>query len=213
MTFDVISVVNGKSETVGSVELSDAVFGGRVNTGLIWESVVHQNASDRQGTHATKTRGQVSGSGKKPWRQKGTGRARVGGLRNPLWRAGGTTFGPQPRDYGYRLPRKVARGALRAALTQRFRDGAVTIVDSETVLTLAEPRTRRAVELLAGLDVTTPAVLVDVSPDLNLALAVRNIQKIRVVASNGLTARDVAGSKTIVMSQAAIEHLAQVLGS
>ncbi len=213
MTLDVISVVNGKSQTVGSVELSDVVFGGRVNTGLIWESVVHQNASDRQGTHSTKTRGQVSGSGKKPWRQKGTGRARVGEARNPLWRAGGIVFGPQPRDYGYRLPRKVVRGALRAALTERLREGAVTIVDGEAVLTLAEPRTRHAAELLAGLDVSNPTVLVDVSPNLNLALAVRNIPRVRVVASSGLTARDVAGSKTIVMSQAAIEHLAQVLGS
>lgn len=209
MTLD---VVNDKNETVDTVELSDAVFGGRVNTALIWESVVHQNATDRQGTHSTKTRGQVAGSGKKPWRQKGTGRARVGEVSNPLWRSGGTVFGPQPRNYGYRLPRKVVRGALRAALTQKIGERVVTIVDGESMLALAEPRTKHAVERLASLSVVTPAVLVDVSPDINFALAVRNIPRVRVVAASALTARDVAGSKTVVVSRSAIEYLAQVLG-
>ena len=107
-----IDVVNGNNETVGAVELNDAVFGGRVKSELIWEAVVQENASDRRGTHATKNRAAVSGSGKKPWRQKGTGRARVGEIRNPLWRKGGTVFGPMPRSYAYDLPKKVRRGAL-----------------------------------------------------------------------------------------------------
>ena len=113
MTLDVVDLRN---EKVGSLELSDEVFGGRVNTGVIWEAVVHQGACEHRGTHSTKTRGLVSGTGKKPWRQKGTGRARVGEARNPLWRGGGTVFGPQPRSYAYRLPKKVIRGALRARL-------------------------------------------------------------------------------------------------
>src|SRR4051795_13652512 len=130
MTLD---VVNSENEKVGSLDVRDEVFGGRVKTDLIWESVVRENASRRRGTHATKTRAEVSGSGKKPWRQKGTGRARVGETRNPLWRKGGTVFGPQPRSYDYHLPRKVEKGALRAALAQKLRDGAVTVVDALSV--------------------------------------------------------------------------------
>src|SRR5205814_8271215 len=107
-----VDVVNAQNEKVGSLDLRDEVFGGRVKTDLIHESVVRANAAERRGTHATKTRAMVSGSGKKPWRQKGTGRARVGEIRNPLWRKGGTVFGPQPRSYEYQLPKKVEKGAL-----------------------------------------------------------------------------------------------------
>ena len=120
-----VDVVNSQNEKVGTVDLSDVVFGGRIKTDLIHESVVRANAAERRGTHATKNRALVSGSGKKPWRQKGTGRARVGEIRNPLWRKGGTVFGPQPRSYEYKLPKKVEKGALRAALSQKLRDGAV----------------------------------------------------------------------------------------
>src|SRR6187549_59248 len=128
-----IDVVNKENKKVGSVDLNDDVFGGRVKTDLIHESVVRQNAAERRGTHMTKNRALVSGSGKKPWRQKGTGRARVGEIRNPLWRKGGTTFGPQPRSYAYQLPRKVELGALRAALMQKLRDGQVTVVEALSV--------------------------------------------------------------------------------
>src|SRR5215813_1191828 len=125
-----VDVVNAENQKVGSVDLSDEVFGGRVKTDLIHESVVRANAAERRGTHATKTRALVSGSGKKPWRQKGTGRARVGEIRNPRWRKGGTVFGPQPRSYEYQLPKKVEKGALRAALAQKLKDGQVLAVDS-----------------------------------------------------------------------------------
>ncbi len=207
MTLD---VVDSRNEKIGAVEVSDAVFGGRPNRGVIWESVVHQSAGERRGTHATKTRGQVSGTGKKPWRQKGTGRARVGESRNPLWRTGGAVFGPQPRDYGYRLPKKVVRGALRAALTEKFGGGGVLVVDE---LALDEPRTRRAVELLDRLDAASKALLVDVRPDANLALAVRNIGGVRLVATRDLGARDVVDARQVVMTRAAVERLTQVLGS
>ena len=118
-----VDVVNSENQKVGSVELSDAVFGGRVKTDLIHASVVRANAAERRGTHATKTRAQVSGSGKKPWRQKGTGRARVGEIRNPLWRKGGTVFGPQPRSYAFTAPKKVELAGLGAALAQKAQDG------------------------------------------------------------------------------------------
>src|SRR6266576_1794118 len=127
MQFD---VVNSENQKVGSVDVRDEVFGGRVNADLVWESVVRENAAARRGTHATKNRALVSGSGKKPWRQKGTGRARVGSIRNPLWRHGGTVFGPQPRSYDYALPRKVKRGALRAALAEKLQTGALVVVDA-----------------------------------------------------------------------------------
>lgn len=207
MTLD---VVDSRNEKIGSVEVSDAVFGGRPNRGVIWESVVHQSAGERRGTHATKTRGRVSGTGKKPWRQKGTGRARVGESRNPLWRSGGAVFGPRPRDYGYRLPRKVVRGALRAALTQKFAAGGVLVVEQ---LGVDEPRTRLAVELLQRLDVASKALLVDVRPDARLALAVRNIGDVRLVATGQVSARDVVDARQVVMTPAAVERLTQVLGS
>jgi large subunit ribosomal protein L4 len=211
-----VDVVNAENEKVGSVDLSDEVFGGRVKTDLIHESVVRANAAERRGTHATKTRAQVSGSGKKPWRQKGTGRARVGEIRNPLWRKGGTVFGPQPRSYEYQLPKKVERGALRAALTQKLRDGQVTVVDA---LSVAEIKTKAAADMLRRLGVDDEAkgssrvLLVDVKPEDKLSLSVRNIEGVRIVASNRVSARDVVNSRRLVMTRAAIEKLQEALGS
>ncbi len=207
MTLD---VVNGQNDKVGSIDLDDEIFGGPVDEGLVWESVVQQNAADRRGTHATKTRGEVRGTGRKPWRQKGTGRARVGEVRNPLWRKGGTVFGPQPRSYAYALPAKVVRRALRAALIQQLRDGAVTVVEQ---LTLDEPRTRDAVELLARLGSGGRVLLVDLKPERNLELAVRNLPGVRAVGSNRLTARDVAGAARLFVTADAVRHLEKVLAS
>jgi len=205
-----VDVVDSRNEKVGALEVSDEVFGGRVNTAVIWEAVVHQLASERRGTAATKTRGQVSGTGKKPWRQKGTGRARVGEARNPLWRTGGVVFGPQPRSYAYPLPKKVIRGGLRAALTQKFKEAGVLVVDQ---LSAEEPRTRHAAELLNRLDLPGKALLVDVKLDANLSLAVRNISGIRISSTRRLSARDVVDAGWVVMTRAAVERLEQVLAS
>src|SRR4029078_10180159 len=153
-----VDIVNQQNEKVGSFDLRDEVFGGRVKTDLIHESVVRANAADRRGTHATKNRALVSGSGKKPWRQKGTGRARVGEIRNPLWRKGGTVFGPQPRSYDFHVPRKVEKGALRAAITQKLRDGAVIVGDA---LSVSEIKTKAAAEMLRRLGIEGKALLVD----------------------------------------------------
>jgi large subunit ribosomal protein L4 len=205
MTLD---VVNAQNEKVGSVNVRDEVFGGRIKTDLIWESVVHENASRRRGTHATKTRALVSGSGKKPWRQKGTGRARVGEVRNPLWRKGGTVFGPQPRSYEYALPRKVGRGALRAALAQKLGDGVVTVVDA---LTVSEVKTKAAAEMLKGLGAAGKTLLLDVGLDANLDLSVRNLQGVRFIRSNQVSARDVMDATRIIATRAALERLQEVL--
>jgi large subunit ribosomal protein L4 len=157
----------------------------------------------------TKTRGLVRGSGKKPWRQKGTGRARVGEIRNPLWRKGGTVFGPQPRDYSYRVPKKVERGALRAALASRLRDGDVIVVDE---LKVAERKTKAAVEILRKLGATGKTLIVDVALDEDFNLSARNIAGVRLVPSGRLTARDVMDTSRIVATRAAIERLQEVLG-
>ncbi len=205
MTLD---VVNDQNEKVGSLDLDPKVFGGRVNTALIWEAVIHQNAADRRGTHATKTRGLVSGSGRKPWRQKGTGRARVGEIRSPLWRKGGTVFGPQPRSYDYALPRKMRRGALRSAMAQRISEGAVTVVDK---LALGEVKTRLAADLLDRLGGRKRVLLVDVTPDSKLLLSVRNLQGARLVGVTHVTARDVMDARRVVATQGAIEAMQEAL--
>ena len=206
MTVDVVNVENKK---VGTVSVSDALFGGRVKTDLIHESVVRANAAERRGTHATKNRALVSGSGKKPWRQKGTGRARVGEIRNPLWRKGGTVFGPQPRSYEYQLPKKVELGALRAALAAKIQGGAVVVVDA---LSASAVKTKAAVGMLKTIGVTGKALLVDVQLDEKLALSVRNVPGVVLLPSNRITARDVANTKTVVVTQAALEKLEAALG-
>jgi large subunit ribosomal protein L4 len=204
-----VDVVNAQNEKIGSVELRDELFGGRIKTDLIHESVVRANAAERRGTHATKTRAMVSGSGKKPWRQKGTGRARVGEIRNPLWRKGGTVFGPQPRSYEYSLPRKVEKGALRAALAQKLRDGNVVVVDA---LSVAEIKTKAAEEMLKRLGVGGKALLVDTQPDDKLTLSMRNIEGVRVLPSNRVSARDVMDTRHVVLTKAALERLQEALG-
>ncbi|MES1255385.1 MAG: 50S ribosomal protein L4 [Acidobacteriota bacterium] len=203
-----IDVVNHQNEKIGALDVRDDVFGGRVNTDLMWESVVHANAAERRGTHATKNRALVSGSGKKPWRQKGTGRARVGDIRNPLWRHGGTVFGPQPRSYDFAMPKKAERGALRAALAAKLQGGHLVVVDE---LTVAEVKTKNAVELLKRLGISGKAVLVDVAVDEKLSRSVRNIPGVHLVTSGRLTARDVIGAGRVVATRGAIEKLQEVL--
>jgi large subunit ribosomal protein L4 len=204
-----LDVVNSSNQKVGSVDVSDEVFGGRVNGGLIWESVVRENASERQGTHATKNRANVSGSGKKPWRQKGTGRARVGEIRNPLWRKGGTVFGPQPRSYDYQLPKKVERGALRAALAEKLKDGRVVVVDT---LSAGEIKTKAAAEMLKTLGVDGKAVLIDVAMDEKLGRSVRNLPGVEFVASARVTARSIANADRVIATKSALEKLQEALG-
>ena len=203
-----VDVVNNENQKVGSFDVSDDVFGGRVKVDLIHESVIRANAAERRGTHATKNRALVSGSGRKPWRQKGTGRARVGEARNPLWRKGGTVFGPQPRSYDYQLPKKVEKGALRAALASKLQSGDVIVVDA---LSASEIKTQAAVGLLKTLGVNGKTLIVDVQPDEKFALSVRNIAGVRMLPSNRVTARDVMDTRKVVLTQAALEKLQDVL--
>src|SRR6185312_7913698 len=203
-----VDVVNARKETVGSLDLNDDLFGGRVKTDLIWEAVVHENASERRGTHATKNRALVSGSGKKPWRQKGTGRARVGEIRNPLWRKGGTVFGPQPRSYDFALPRKVKLGALRAALAQKLNDKTLVVVDK---LESADRKTKTTVALFKTLGVAGKTLVIDVNPDEAFSRSARNIAGIKLVASSRVTARDVMDTAYVVATRGALEKLQEAL--
>ena len=204
-----LDIVNNNNERVGSLEVLDAVFGGRINSGLIWESVVHQNAAARKGTHMTKTRGLVSGTGKKPYKQKGTGRAQVGEARNPLWRKGGTVFGPVPRSYDFKLSKKVELGALRAALSTRLKDGGVLVVDA---MTQADVKTKTAAATLKRLGVTGKAVIIDVVLDDNFARSVRNLPGVHAVPSSRVTARDIMNAGRVIATRSAIEKLQEALG-
>jgi large subunit ribosomal protein L4 len=204
-----LDIVNGQNEKVGALELNDELFGGRVKTDLIWESVVQQNAAERRGTHATKTRANVSGSGKKPWKQKGTGRARVGETRNPLWRKGGTVFGPQPRSYEFDLPKKVKVGALRAALAQKMRDGAVIVVDR---LGSDDRKTKATAEMLKRVGATGKTLVIDVKPEDGFSLSARNIAGVKVVPTARVTARDIIDTAHVVATKDALEKLQDALG-
>ena len=206
MTLD---IVNAQNEKIGSLDLRDEVFGKRVKADVIWQSVVRENASARRGTHATKTRAMVSGTGKKPWKQKGTGRAQVGEARNPLWRHGGTVFGPQPRSYEYQLPKKQERVALQHALAAKFQAGEVTVVDAFGDVA----KTKAAAEMLVRFGAKGPALVVDVKPAETLERAVRNIPGTRCLPSGRLTARDVMNAKRVIATKAAVERLQEVLGS
>jgi large subunit ribosomal protein L4 len=204
-----LNVVNGQNEKVGDLELRDELFGGRVKTDLIWESVVQQNASERRGTHATKNRALVSGGGIKPYKQKGTGRPQVGSSRTPLWRKGGTVFGPQPRSYEYQLPSKVRRGALRAALAAKAQEGALIVVDR---LASEDRKTKGTAEMLKRLGATGKTLLIDVQPDEGFSVSARNIAGVRIVGSGRVTARDIMDTSRVVATKDALEKLQESLG-
>jgi large subunit ribosomal protein L4 len=203
-----VPVRNTDNETVREIQLSPVVFAGRVNGHLVYEAVRQYRAGARRGTHKTKTRAQVAGSGRKPWRQKGTGRARVGEARTPLWRHGGTVFGPQPRDYSYSMPKKARAAALRAALTQRLQEGALRVVEGFPMET---PKTKTLRGLLQNLGVAGKAVIVDHEPADALVLSGRNLPGVQVIADTHLTAYDALDCVHLLLSQEAVEKLEERL--
>lgn len=202
---DVFDLNNAK---VGSVELADKVFGAEVNEALLYEAVRHYMACQRRGTHATKERGSVRGSGKKLWRQKGTGRARMGSIRSPLWRHGGTVHGPQPRDYSYRLPRKMQLGALRSALSAKLRDGELKVIRE---FSFAEPKTKQVAAVLSKLEAVKRSLVVDVAGNRNLELGARNLPGVKMVVTKDVTTYDLLGAKHVLLSEAAAKKLSEAL--
>lgn len=204
-TVDVIDLDN---KVVGQVELADAVFGAEVNEDLIYQAVHHFQACRRAGTHQAKTRAEVAGSGRKPWRQKGTGRARAGSIRSPLWRHGGVVHGPRPRDYSYHLPKKMELGALRSALTVRLTDGAVKVVKE---FALSTPKTKQFSEALNKLEAGATALIVDNGDNENLFLSSRNIPGVTVMTSRELHPYHLLGHETVFFSEAAAVKCSEVL--
>ena len=206
----VVDVRNLQGDTVGTLELSDAVFAATVNPYLLHETVRWYLAGQRAGTHKTKGRGEVSGSGRKLWRQKGTGRARVGSIRSSLWRKGGTVHGPQPRDYSYRLPRKMVVGALRSALSAKLADAKLTVVEG---FTLDTHKTKEFRQALSRLDGDTRTILVvEAAGNRNLELASRNLEGVKVVAPSALQPYDLLRHGRVMLSRDAALRLGRSLG-
>lgn len=204
-----VDVVDLKNQKVGEIDLSDEVFGTEVNEHLIYESVRNFLAGQRSGSAKTKVRREVSGSGKKLWRQKGTGRARMGSIRSPLWRHGGTTHGPVPRDYGYRLNRKMLVGALRSALTAKLRDGELKVVDGWNV---PDFKTKSMAQVLKNLEAGKKVLLVNANePNRNLDLGSRNLPGVKLVAAKDVTTYDLLAHKNVVLCEAAAKKLSEAL--
>jgi large subunit ribosomal protein L4 len=204
-----VKVRNLKNKEVGEVQLSDAVFDAPFNEPLIHAAVRNFMANARQGTSATKTRGDVSGAGRKLWKQKGTGRARIASLRSPLWKGGGNVHGPQPRDWSYNMPKKMRRGALRSALSERVREGNVVVIEGWS---LDKPKTKEFAASLTGLGLEGKTLIVDSFDNENLFLSARNLQRAKVVNSSGLNIYDLLYHEKLVLSQAAVAELEQLLG-
>ncbi len=203
-----IEVKNLSNEVVGKMELSDAVFKAEFNEVLIWEAVKHYNDSLRAGTASTKVRGSVSGSGKKLWRQKGTGRARVGSIRSPLWRHGGTVHGPQPRSYTYGFPRRKLQGAMRSALSAKFSENALAVIEA---LQLESSKTKDFQKILAGLGATGKVLIVNAGENKNLLLSSRNLPKVKLVSGSAVNIFDVVNSSTLLFSRDSILQVQEVL--
>ena len=202
-----IEVKNLKNEVVETIELGNSVFDAPINEGLM-HAVKQYLATYRSGTHSTKTRAEVRGSGRKPWRQKGTGRARVGEVRNPLWRGGGIVFGPRPRNYGYHLPRKMFRAALRSALSMKFRDAELSVVDA---FNLESHRTKLFAETLSRFGLTRKILVVDHKENSNLALASRNLPEVNLITSLQLTPYQLVNAGHVIFAKASIQALEEVL--
>src|SRR5689334_19614847 len=205
----VVKVKNLKNEEVGELALSDAVFGAPLNKSLIYEAVKSYLANQRAGTSATKTRGDTSGSGKKLWKQKGTGRARIASLRSPLWKGGGNVHGPQPRDWSYRIPKKMRRGAIRSVLSERLREGGLVIVDN---FELSTPKTKDFVATLAALGLEGPTLIVDAIENGNLALSSRNLRGVTCVPPGGINVYNLLTHGQVAITRDAAALLDKQLG-
>ncbi|MED3843203.1 50S ribosomal protein L4 [Geobacillus stearothermophilus] len=203
-----VALYNQNGQTVGEIELNDAVFGIEPNKHVLFEAVIMQRASMRQGTHKTKNRAEVSGGGRKPWRQKGTGRARQGSIRAPQWRGGGTVFGPVPRSYSYKLPKKVRRLAIKSALSSKVLENDIVVLDQ---LSLEAPKTKEMVKILNNLSVDRKALIVTDELNENVYLSARNIPGVKVVPANGINVLDVLNHDKLVITKAAVEKVEEVL--
>lgn len=204
-----VSVLSQTGTAVGDIELNDAIFGIEPNEAVLFEAVVQQRASLRQGNHKVKNRSEVAGGGRKPWRQKGTGRARQGSIRSPQWRGGGVVFGPTPRSYAYKLPRKVRRLALLSGLSSKVREENAIVLDA---LTFEAPKTKEFIQVLKDLSIDKKALFVTANLDETVALSARNIPGISVVTADSINVLDLVAHEKLVMTKSAVEKIEEVLG-
>ncbi|MCT6924329.1 MULTISPECIES: 50S ribosomal protein L4 [Bacillales] len=204
-----VSVLSQTGASVGEIELNDAIFGIEPNEAVLFDAVIAQRASLRQGNHKVKNRSEVAGGGRKPWRQKGTGRARQGSIRSPQWRGGGVVFGPTPRSYSYKLPKKVRRLALKSALSAKVVEQNFLVLDA---LTLNAPKTKDFAAILKALEINSKALFVTAELDENVALSARNIPGVTVLTASGINVLDLLGHDKVVFTKAAVEKVEEVLG-
>jgi len=203
-----VALYNISGAQVGEIELSDAIFGIKPNVSVLHDAVLMQQASERQGTHKVKGRSEVSGGGRKPWRQKGTGRARQGSTRSPQWVGGGTVFGPTPRSYAYKLPKKVRRLALKSALSSKVLDGEIVVLDE---LVLSMPKTKEMANILSNLQVGRRALIVDGDYNNEVALSSRNIPGVKFVSAEGINVLDVIYHDKLIITKGAVAKVEEVL--
>ncbi|WP_299092119.1 50S ribosomal protein L4 [uncultured Metabacillus sp.] len=203
-----VALLNQTGSNVGEIELNDSVFGIEPNQHVLFEAVIMQRASLRQGTHKVKNRSEVAGGGRKPWRQKGTGRARQGSIRSPQWRGGGIVFGPTPRSYAYKLPKKVRRLAIKSALSSKVVDNNIVVLED---LALNAPKTKEMTAVLKGLSVDKKALIVTADSNENVALSARNIPGVTVVTADGVNVLDVLNHEKLIMTKAAVQKVEEVL--
>ncbi|CAM4483636.1 50S ribosomal protein L4 [Paenibacillus tarimensis] len=203
-----VALFNVSGSQVGEFELSDSVFGIQPNVHVLHSAVLLQQAAERQGTHKTKGRSEVRGGGRKPWKQKGTGRARQGSIRSPQWVGGGTVFGPTPRKYGFKLPKKVRRLAIKSALSSKVIDNEIIVLDQ---LAMAQPKTKEFAEILNNLKVARKALVVTANYEDNVALSARNIPGVKFVAADGINVLDVLSYDKLVITKEAVEKVQEVL--
>jgi len=204
-----VDIVDLNNQKVGELDLADQVFGAEVNENLLYEAVRHYQAVQRAGTHKTKVRSEVAGSGKKLWKQKGTGRARMGSIRSPLWRHGGTVHGPVPRSYAYKLPRKMMLGALRSALSAKLRDGQLTVVQT---FSLPDHKAKTMRATLERLEARKKVLLVENDDNRNLSLGSRNLEGVTLIKSREVNPYHLLGHDRVLLSQSAAVKLSEVLG-
>ncbi|WP_339075903.1 50S ribosomal protein L4 [Bacillus velezensis] len=203
-----VALYNQNGSTAGDIELNASVFGIEPNESVVFDAILMQRASLRQGTHKVKNRSEVRGGGRKPWRQKGTGRARQGSIRSPQWRGGGVVFGPTPRSYSYKLPKKVRRLAIKSVLSSKVNDNNIIVLED---LTLDTVKTKEMAAILKGLSVEKKALIVTADANEAVSLSARNIPGVTVVQANGINVLDVVNHEKLLITKAAVEKVEEVL--
>jgi large subunit ribosomal protein L4 len=203
-----VALFNQGGENLGNIDLNEAVFGIEPNESVLFDAILMQRSATRQGTHKVKNRSEVRGGGRKPWRQKGTGRARQGSIRSPQWRGGGVVFGPTPRSYSYKLPKKVRRLAIKSALSSKVQSNDFVVLED---LALQAPKTKDMVTVLSNLSVDSKTLIVTADVNENVTLSARNIPGVNVITASSVNVLDLVSAEKVVFTQGAVQKVEEVL--